>query len=193
MLHRIAHFVSGIVDARDPDLAGHHTRMSELAAGFAGYLGFSADDAELLSVGARIHDVGKLSISEHILNKPARLTAAEYSMVKQHTIIGSQLLAPLDLDQRVSEIVHFHHENYDGSGYPLGRHGPSIPLFARVVRILDSYDALTTNRPYQKGVTSKEAVTILKKDSFLYDPELLKQFVEMVTHSDLEAVRPPAP
>lgn len=184
MLHRIAHFVSGIVDARDPDLAGHHSRMSETAAGFAGYLGMSMDDAEILSVGARIHDLGKLSISDHILNKPARLTSAEFSLVKQHTVIGSQMLAPLDLDPRIEEIVHFHHENYDGSGYPTGRFGEAIPTFARMIRILDSFDALTTDRPYHKGVSEREAVAILKRDSFLYDPELLKQFTEMITHTE---------
>lgn len=192
MLHRIAHFVSGIVDARDPDLAGHHSRMSETAAGFAGYLGMSMEDAELLSIGARIHDLGKLSISDHILNKPARLTAAEFSLVKQHTVIGSQLLAPLDLDSRISDIVRFHHENYDGSGYPAGRFGESIPMFARMVRILDSFDALTTDRPYHRGVSDKEAVSILKRDSFLYDPELLKQFTEMITHTDKSHPRHPA-
>ena len=180
MLERISKFVAGIVEGRDPDLGGHHQRLGQTAIVFTKYTGCSVEEAEILSVGARIHDLGKLVISEHILNKPARLTAAEFSLVKQHTVIGLQLLAPLGLDPRISEIVHFHHENFDGSGYPTGLSGQAIPRLARITRIWDSYDALTMDRPYHQGVSSEEALRRLERDSHFYDPELLKKFCAMV-------------
>lgn len=181
MLERITGFVARIVEGRDPDLGGHHQRLGRSALAFAKFTGCSPEETELLSVGARIHDLGKLSISEQILNKPARLTAAEFWLVQQHTVIGFQLLSPLGLDLRISEIVHFHHENFDGSGYPTGLAGAAIPLLARMTRIWDSYDALTVNRPYHQGVSSEEALRILQRDSRFYDPDLLKKFCAMVS------------
>lgn len=180
-LERISKFVARIVEGRYPDLDEHHRRLGESALAFAKYLGCSAEETELLSVGARIHDIGKLSISEHILNKSARLTTAEFSLVKQHPEIGFQLLSPLGLDPRISEIVQFHHENFDGSGYPQGLTGGAIPLLARMTRIWDSFDALTMDRPYHKGVSREEALRLLQRDAQLYDPELLKEFCTMVS------------
>jgi hypothetical protein len=143
-LERISKFVAAIVEGRDPDLGGHHQRLGESAVLFAQHIGCSSEETELLSVGARIHDIGKLSISEHILNKPARLTAAEFSLVKQHTEIGNQLLGPLGLASRISEVVHYHHENYDGSGYPRGLAGEAISLLAR----MDQYELRRLAAPF---------------------------------------------
>ena len=178
-LERISGFVAGIVDGRDPDLGGHHERLGQMAASFAQHAGCSSEEAGLFSIGASIHDLGKLSISEHILNKPARLTASEFSLVKQHAEIGSQLVAPLGLDSRIAGILRHHHENYDGSGYPDGLSGEAIPLLARIVRIWDSYDALITDRPYHQGISGREALRVLQKDAHFYDPSLLESFCEM--------------
>lgn len=178
-LERVCAFVAGIVDGRDPDLGAHHRRLGEGAISFAQYVGYSVEEAQLLSVGARIHDIGKLSISEHILNKPARLTAAEVTLVEQHTLIGGQLVGPLGLDSRISEIVLYHHENFDGSGYPRGLAGEAIPWMARLVRIWDSFDALTMTRPYHQAVPPAQALKVLQRDSHLYDPYLLKSFCEL--------------
>lgn len=176
---RISRFVAGIIEGRDPDLGGHHERLGQMAASFAQQVGCSSEEAKLLSMGASIHDLGKLSISEHILNKPARLTASEFSLVKQHAEIGCQLVAPLGLDARVSGILRHHHENYDGSGYPNGLSGQAIPLLARIVRIWDSYDALISDRPYHKGIPGREALRVLQRESHFYDPALLEAFCEM--------------
>lgn len=180
VLLRVSRFVAGIVEGRDPDLATHHDNLGESAARFAKHIGCSAEEMELLCLGARVHDIGKLSISEHILNKPARLTAAEYSLVKRHTEIGKDLLQPLELDPRVGEIVHYHHENYDGTGYPQGLKGEATPFLARMVRILDSFDALTMNRPYQQGVSRDEALRRMEHDCRYYDPDLLRQFCQAI-------------
>jgi HD-GYP domain-containing protein (c-di-GMP phosphodiesterase class II) len=180
-IERISKFVAGIVEARDPGLGEHHQRLGEGAALFAQYIGCSSEEIELLSIGARIHDIGKLSISEHVLNKPGRLTASEFSLVKQHAEIGTRLLAPLGFDSRINEIVYHHHENYDGSGYPRGLAEKAIPLLARIVRIWDSFDALTTDRPYHQGVAGEEALRLLQRDSHLYDPILLESFCKMMS------------
>lgn len=181
LLERVGAFVAGIVEGRDPDLGGHHQRLREGTMLFAQYVGFTPDEAKLLSVGARIHDIGKLFISEHILNKPARLTAAEVNLVQQHALIGRQFVEPLRLDSRIEEIVLYHHENYDGSGYPRGLVGEEIPIMARIVRIWDSFDALTMTRPYQHAVTPNHALHLLKQGSHLYDPYLLKAFTELIS------------
>lgn len=179
-LDRISQFVAGIVEGRDPDLGGHLQRLGKGSLKFGQHVGCSTEENQLLAVGAHIHDIGKLSISENILNKPARLTAAEFSLVKQHTGLGRQLLAPLGLDSRILDIVECHHENYDGSGYPHGLSGEAIPYLARMVRIWDSCDALTMNRPYHQGVPLEDALRIMENDAHFYDPYLLKSFCAMV-------------
>lgn len=179
-MEKITKFVAGLVEGRDPDLAVHHQRLGENGESFARHLQCAAEEVNLLSIGARIHDLGKLSISDHILNKPSRLTAAEFSLVKQHAEIGADLLAPLELDPRIDDIVRYHHENYDGTGYPRGLKGDRIPFFARIVRILDSFDALTVNRPYHQGVSPGDALKRLEHDADRYDPDLLQQFCRFV-------------
>lgn len=177
-MNAIANFVARIVEGRDLDLGGHLQRVAVSAESFAQYIGCSSKDVALVSIGSRLHDLGKLSISEHILNKPGRLTALEFSLVKQHTVIGGQLLEPLGIDSRISEIVVHHHENFDGSGYPHGLVGAAIPLFARIVRLWDSFDALTSDRPYHKGVPVHAALEVMQRDEAFYDPVLLRLFCE---------------
>ena len=139
----------------------------------------SLEESEFLAIGAGMHDIGKLHISDYIINKPSQLTTSEFLLIRQHAEIGCRLLNPLNLDPRITDIVLYHHENYDGSGYPKGLSGDEIPLLARAVRILDSYDALIESRPYHKGVATDEALLIMRRDSQQYDPHLLKLFGEV--------------
>jgi HD-GYP domain-containing protein (c-di-GMP phosphodiesterase class II) len=179
-LDRISRFVAAIIEGRDPDLGGHLQRLGSGSMKFGQQVGCSSEEIRLLVTGAGIHDIGKLSISESILNKPARLTAAEFALVKQHTEFGRKLLTPLELDPRILDIVEHHHENFDGSGYPHGLAGEDIPYLARMVRIWDSCDALTMDRPYHQGVTIDKALRIMQDDSRCYDPYLLKVFGAMI-------------
>ncbi len=180
MLESISNFISGIVEGRDPVLNEHHQRVAVGISEFAEYIGCTEEERQILSIGASIHDLGKLSINEHILNKPARLTATEMELVRQHPELGYQLLAPLNLDTRVTGIVRYHHENFDGTGYPEKLKGDRIPFYARIMRLWDVYDAVTMDRPYHKGVSSSEALQILVDTSERYDPELLASFCHFI-------------
>ncbi len=182
-LSSIKDFIAGIIDDRYPDLGGHQARVGENAALFARHVNLSQRDMAFLLVGSGIHDVGKISISDYILNKPAKLSRNEFSLVKQHPEYGYNLLTPLKLDSHITEIVLYHHENYDGSGYPEGLSGGKIPLLARMTRILDSYDALTMDRPYHKGICAVEAIHVMQQDSNRYDPYLLESFSELFCNS----------
>lgn len=169
-------FISALVDGRDPELNGHQQRVARYTTSLAERVGCGADEIELATIGAQIHDIGKLSISEHVLNKPGRLTGAEFMLVKQHAEIGFTQIQLLGLDPRIDEIVRHHHENFDGSGYPAGLKGTAIPLLARIARIVDTFDALVMDRPYHKGVSDEEALAIIDRSAHCYDPDLLPEF-----------------
>ncbi|MDO8863835.1 HD domain-containing phosphohydrolase [Haliea sp. E1-2-M8] len=186
-MDEIAQFVERIVSYRDPDLAGHHQRLGEHAENFALHLGYSNEQTATFKTGAEIHDIGKMAIPEHILNKPSRLTPAEMMLIKQHTNIGHEIIYPLGLKQCVRDTVLFHHENYDGTGYPAGIGGNEIPIFGRMMRICDTFDALTEDRPYHKGVSCDDTLKILQRDQRFFDFELLNEFIGMIER--LENIR----
>jgi len=176
----ISAFIQRVVEARDPDVASHQSRLGDYARGFAEHLSMSREEIQGLVYGAEIHDIGKLSISESILHKPSRLTHAEYLLVQQHAVLGAELIEPLRLPDQVVMIVLHHHENFDGSGYPSKLSGAEIPLLARIIRIIDSYDAITEDRPYHKGIPSEDALAMLNSASHWYDPELLDEFTRFI-------------
>jgi response regulator RpfG family c-di-GMP phosphodiesterase len=184
-LSGIYKFATEIIEERYPDLGSHLFRISNQAIKFAEFASLSKEETSIFSIGAGIHDIGKLMISDYILNKPAKLTGSEYALIKRHAEFGFKLLAPLNLDDRINEIVLHHHENYDGSGYPHGLIGKKIPLLARMARILDSFDALTEDRPYHKGICDIEALGMLQNVSHYYDPNLLECFCDMITSKEI--------
>jgi len=185
-LTRVAKFAEAIIDGKDPALAEHQGRTSATAQRFATSIGCSEVETESLVLGLSLHDFGKLLIPDSILQKPGRLSSAELSLVQRHPELGHGLLEPLGLDSRVNAIVLHHHENYDGSGYPAQLRGEDIPLLARAARILDSFDALTEDRPYHRGRSPAAALETLERDARMYDPGLLAAFREIA-----EDVPPP--
>ncbi|MGH7567776.1 MAG: HD domain-containing phosphohydrolase [Gemmatimonadales bacterium] len=146
------------LEAKDPYLRGHSSRVADLSATIAGQLGLSDEDVEQVRVAGRLHDIGKIGTREAVMNKQGALTPEEYDHVKQHVIIGSQILAPLTHLGDVIGYVRSHHERWDGTGYPDGLRGEEIPIGARVIGAAEVYDALSTSRPYQEKMTPEEAV-----------------------------------
>ncbi len=165
------------VEAKDRFNRGHSRRVAELAARFAHHVGMSEREAEILETAAKLHDIGKIGIPEEILNKPGRLTNAEFDVIKSHPVIGEQILRPLDFLSEVRPIVRHHHERWDGGGYPDGLDGQTIPRAAALLSIVDAYDALISDRPYRDGLPATEALAILEEGAGVqWDPDLVRRF-----------------
>jgi putative nucleotidyltransferase with HDIG domain len=151
------------LDARDAYTAGHSRRVSEYSCAIAKALRVPEEDLETIRVGALLHDLGKIGISDLVLQKPGRLTPEENGLIQQHPVIGKRILENVQGLEAYLDIVELHHENLDGSGYPHGLRGEETPLEARIVKVADAYDAITSDRPYRRGKNHAEAIAILRK------------------------------
>jgi putative two-component system response regulator len=150
-----------IVEARDPCTQGHCERLAHYAAALGARLGLDQQDLDALYRGAFLHDIGKVAVPDRVLLKPSRLDPEEYELMKQHPQIGDNLCGALRSLDRVRPIVRHHHERWDGSGYPDGLVGDAIPLLAQIVSVVDVFDALTTDRPYRKALSTAAAYETL--------------------------------
>ena len=167
------------IDAKDQITHGHIRRVQTYAVGLAKQVGVS-DESVLRAVeaAALLHDMGKLAVPEYILNKPGPLTAAEFEKMKLHASVGADILSAIDFPYPVVPIVRHHHENWDGSGYPDGLAGPAIPIGARILSVVDCFDALTSDRPYRPRLSDQEALRILTdRRGKMYDPLIVDTFL----------------
>lgn len=170
-----------LVNAKDKYTYGHCLRTMELSKKMAIFLGLDHNMVKDITYGSLLHDIGKIEVSRDILNKPSRLSQEEWEIVKQHPQWGADIIKPMDSLKGALPIILRHHENYDGSGYPHGLKGNEIDIGARILRIIDSFDAMTTNRPYRAAMSCLQAAEELKKKSGIYyDPELVEQFIKMM-------------
>ena len=170
------------MEARDPYLRGHSARVADLAATIAAHLHLSDDEVEQVRLAGRLHDIGKIGTRESVMNKQGPLTPEEYEHVKQHVIIGSQILSPLVHLGPVLGAVRSHHERWDGSGYPDGLRGEEIPIGARIIGAAEIYDALCTSRPYQEKLPSPQAVRRMGDlAGTVLDPKVFTALAEVVT------------
>jgi HD-GYP domain-containing protein (c-di-GMP phosphodiesterase class II) len=154
--------LANAIDEKDPYTRGHSERVAYYSACVAKHLGMSAEEVERVHVSGIIHDVGKIGIEDKILRKAAALTDEEYEIMKQHPTKGEHILEAVPLLKEKAGDGLMHHENVDGSGYPMGLQGEEIPLFGRIVSVADAFDAMTTDRPYSKAMTFEAAVARLK-------------------------------
>ena len=166
------------IEARDPYTQGHSDRLAILAVRLGKRIGLSAEQCNALRVAGIVHDVGKVVVPDAILMKPGRLTFEELAVIKQHPVEGERICFPLKSFRRVLPIIRHHHERMDGSGYPDGLRGDRIPLVARVLQIVDIYDALTTDRPYREGLSVQTAMTTMyqEADRGWLDMDLIRIF-----------------
>ena len=182
------------VDAKDQVTHDHVRRVQDRSLELARLLGVNDDlEMQAIKAAALLHDVGKLAIPEHILNKPGRLTPAEYDIMKRHAAIGADILSVLEFPYPVAPIVRHHHEHWDGTGYPDGIKGDAIPIGARVLAVVDCFDALTSDRPYRPRMTDADALKIITdRRGTMYDPQVVDAFfafreVEQMTSPAAEA------
>jgi putative nucleotidyltransferase with HDIG domain len=150
------------LDARDAYTAGHSRRVSEYSCAIARAMNLPQADLETIRVGGLLHDVGKIGISDLVLQKPGRLTPEEEGLIRQHPVIGKKILANVEGLEPYLNIVELHHENWNGTGYPHGLKEEQVPLDARIVKVADAYDAMTSDRPYRRGMDHERALAILE-------------------------------
>lgn len=167
------------IDAKDQVTHGHIRRVQRFALGLAKKVGVT-DPLQLqaLEAAALLHDMGKIAVPEHILNKPSKLTIGEFEKMKLHASVGADILSSINFPYPVVPIVRHHHENWDGTGYPDKLRGTSIPLGARILAVVDCFDALTSDRPYRPRLSDADAVTVLmERRGIMYDPLVVDTFV----------------
>ena len=172
--------LSRAAEFRDPETGDHLQRMAHYSWMIAVRLGLPPEQQQLILEAAPMHDVGKVGIPDHILLKPGKLDEAEFSIMKQHPVIGHQILSDSSspLLQIAAVIAISHHEKYDGTGYPHGRKGEDIPLFGRIVAVADVFDALTSERPYKRAWSLEDAVVFLEEGcGSHFDPKCVQAFL----------------
>ncbi len=169
------------LESRDGETGGHVFRIGLMSAQMTRLLGWDEEYVEIMESAAPLHDLGKIGISDGVLRKPGKLTEEEFRMIQTHSAAGAKLLSnSVNAIIRMGEVIsHFHHENWDGSGYPLGLEGDQIPIEARIVSIVDVYDALMSDRVYRPGLPEPQVIEMLKEYSGTkFDPQLLEIFLD---------------
>lgn len=183
-LHRayveFAGSLASALEARDRYTAGHSRRVSQLSCTIAEAMNLPAEELDQIRIGALLHDIGKIGIADTVLQKPTKLTNEEFALIRQHPSIGRSILEGVQGLQAYLPIVELHHENWNGSGYPRGQRGDATPLGARIVHVVDAYDAMTSDRPYRRGMSHEEAIRLLQENAGTqFDPGLVLVFMEL--------------
>jgi HD-GYP domain-containing protein (c-di-GMP phosphodiesterase class II) len=179
--------LASALDARDRYTAGHSNRVSDLSCATAQSMGVQGEQLDEIRIGALLHDIGKIGISDTVLQKPGRLTAEEFALVRQHPSIGRRILEVVHGFAPYLAAVELHHENWDGSGYPHGQVAEQTPLAARIIHVSDAYDAMTTDRPYRRGMSRDAAMSILRKYAGTqFDPQVVEAFLASLAASEEE-------
>ncbi|ADG83605.1 metal dependent phosphohydrolase [Thermincola potens JR] len=170
-----------VIEVKDPHVRGHAERVAGYALAIARDIGYTDKELTRLHYIALLHDAGKIGIKDRILNKPEALTADEYAEVKRHSLIGAKIIEKINFLSSGADIVRFHHERFDGTGYPAGLRGYDIPEGARILAVVDAFDAMTTDRPYRKAKTKAEALAELESlAGKQFDPQVVKVFKKVL-------------
>ena len=170
--------LSAAIDAKDPYTRGHSGRVVRYSQTIARSMGHAKHDVEAIKIAAYLHDIGKIGIDERILLKPLKLTEQEFELVKRHSSISAKILARVSFLKKTVPIVRHHHEHFDGGGYPDGLVGRAIPLGARIISVADSFDAMTSDRPYRQALTRDKAIDELKRCAGTqFDPDVVDAFI----------------
>ncbi len=173
--------LANAIDMRDSYLSSHSEQIAKWAADVARLMGCNPQEVQAIYWGGLLHDIGKIGIANSILNKPTKLDAAEWEIIRKHTILGAQIISPIKKLSNVAPIIEYSHERYNGSGYPLGLKGEEIPLGARVIGVVDSYSAMRDERSYKKPISHEDAIAELVRNSgILFDPQVVEMFLTVI-------------
>lgn len=178
------------IDAKDPYTRGHSTRVAMYAAEIAKRMHLSEDEVQNVYYAGLLHDAGKISIPDAVLNKPGKLSDEERKQIQDHTVAGGKMLKQLTALRGIRETALYHHERYDGKGYPEGLKREAIPLYARIVGVADSYDAMSSNRVYRRHLNKDEIIEEIQKGSgSQFDPEIVVYMVDMINDGYVNVVK----
>lgn len=176
-IHQFAESLGNAIDAKDHNTCRHSEEVAVIAQSLGLALGLSPKYADLLHVAGHLHDIGKIGVPDSVLQKQGPLNAAEYELIKQHPVIGAEIIAPVKAlaEMGVREIVLHHHERYDGSGYPDGLKGELIPYGARIIAVADAMSAMLQDRPYRNSMTFDACIEeILANSGTQFDPDIVR-------------------
>ena len=180
-----------VIDAKDPNTNGHSHRVAHYAIRMGKKLNLSEKEQENLYYAALLHDIGKIGISDYILHKPSGLTEEEYITIKKHTEIGAEILKGIPMIEGLVVGAKYHHERYDGTGYMEGLSGDDIPLFARIIGLADSYDTMSSDRPYHKGIPREDIIEEIKRCSGTqFDPKLTSIMITLIREDIIDSTTP---
>jgi putative nucleotidyltransferase with HDIG domain len=180
--------LTGAIEARDPYTRGHSSRVTALAEAVARRLGWTEERIESLRLGGPLHDIGKLAVSHEVLHKEGRLDAKELAEIREHPKTGAKLLLRVAALRAAIPYVLYHHERWDGTGYPSGKAGEEIPLEARLLAVADAFDAMTSDRPYRRALSQAEALAEVERCAGTqFDPRIAQVFLELFTEAELPA------
>ncbi|MDN5322543.1 MAG: hypothetical protein PWQ67_997 [Clostridia bacterium] len=182
----VVNALAAALEAKDKYTQGHSLRVALWAKAVAEEMGLSGKEQEMVYIGGLLHDIGKVGVREYILLKTSKLTSEEEKEIRTHPSVGAKILEPANFPQEVVEIVLYHHEDYDGGGYPEGISGEKIPLLARIIRVVDSYDAMKSDRPYRKTLPQKWVIEELNRCSGKqFDPSVVEAIKKLIEQDKL--------
>ena len=174
--------LSGAIEESDPYIRGHGNRVRHMAHHMADALGYSSQELDMLDFGALLHNIGKIAIDPRILNKPAALTPDERKIVETHPLVGERIVSKVSYFSQIVPVIRWHHERWDGNGYPDGLKGEDIPISARILTVVDSYDAMTSDRAYRLALPTNEAIDVLYQESGKqFDHDMVELFIREKT------------
>ena len=178
---------TGFIDAKDPYTNGHSNRVAQYTRLIAEEMGFEGEELNRIYYVALLHDCGKIGVPDHILGKPGRLTDEEFQIIKSHTTHGSEILSHFKSLPNVNEGARFHHERYDGKGYPEGRAGEDIPLIARMICVADSFDAMNSNRIYRNKLSKEDIINEIRNNmGTQFDPNVAEVFLKIIKSGKID-------
>lgn len=177
--HDVIKSMVAALEAKDPYTSGHSTRVADMAYNLGVVLGMTPEELKLMHIAGDLHDIGKIGVPDNVLNKPSTLEADEWELMKKHSDIGCNILSKVSTLKYISEIVLYHHERWDGKGYPKGLKENEIPFASRILAICDSIDAMKSDRPYRKSISDEICKNeITKNQGIMYDCKIAKCMIE---------------